>query len=203
MRNFMLGLLALLIMTGCTIDNTADLRPAPQMTLAQFTPIRLPVRVVDVLTPEAANTAKGQGTLPMPIDTALATYARQRFAAAGGKPNMTVTVVETRFKKSPLRDVTGAGLGILTMQRVQDVEIGARVRIEIIDGPRQQIKQEYNLSSRLELSDQLSLAERDLKLVRFTEGFLVKLDTQILDGLQNTFPDLHLQKIAPTPAGEM
>ena len=139
----------------------------------------------------------------MPLDEALLTYARKRFAAAGGSPSMTVTILETRFSKSPLRDVTGAGLGILTMQRVQDVEIGARVRVEIADGIRQNIKQDYNLSSRTELSDQLSLAERDLKLTRFMEGFLVKLDTQILDGLQNAFPDLHIQKIAPTPTGSM
>ncbi len=197
MRIHITLLAVMLMITGCTIDNTADLRPAPQMTLDQFSAINLPVQTVNVVSPAAAQ--KGQGVLPMPIDQALDMYAHKRFVANGGSPKMTVTIVETRFKQSPLRDVTGAGLGILTMQRVQDIEIGAQVRVEIMDGTRQQIKQSYNLSSRTELSDQLSLAERDLKLVRFMEGFLVKLDTQILDGLQNAFPHLGLQRIPPIP----
>ncbi|MES2729770.1 MAG: hypothetical protein V4621_06715 [Pseudomonadota bacterium] len=196
-------MLATLMLAGCTIDNTAALRPAPQMTLEQFTPLTLPVRTVDVIPTQGMNTNAGYGVLPMPVDQAIEGYARKRFIAGGGAPTMTVTVVESRFKQSPMRDVTGAGLGILTMQRMQTIEIGARVKVEIMDGTRQQTRQEYNLSSKTELSDQLSLADRDLKLIRFMEGFLIKLDTQILEGVQKAVPSMTLTKIQPTPSGEM
>lgn len=197
-RLFLTALLGCLLV-ACTAENNAAIRQIPDITFANYNSLSLPVNKVDVIPPtDKLGDDTGFGVLPVPLDQVGTRYARQRFIAGGGEPNMTVVIADTRFSETPLRDGTTSGLDMLTMQRQQQVSIGMTIRLEVVDGTKRTVKQEFQLDRKITLNDNLSLADRDLKLVRFTEGFMADIDKLVITKLSDIFPNVTVQMLPRT-----
>lgn len=195
----LIALTALTLLTACTDQNTAAIRQTPTITFANFGAVTLPVNRVDVIPPtDRPGNTTGYGVLPMPLDEVGRRYAEKRFAAGGGVSNMNIVIADTRFAATDLKPGTKTGLDILTMQRRQQISIGMTIRIEIADGARRVVKDEHRLDRKTEIPENLSLAERDMRLLNFTERFMADLDKQVMAGLREEFPTL-----APTASPDV
>jgi hypothetical protein len=192
-----------LLLVGCTEQNNAAIRQTPTLTFANYGQISLPVNNVNVIPAKSRpGNETGYGILPIPLDQVGQRYAERRFAANGGVPTMTVTIADTRFEQTALRPGTKTGLDVLTMQRRQQIDIGMTIKIDIADGTKRTVTNEYRLDRKIDFAEDISLAERDMRLLNFTERFMADLDQRIVAGLREEYPNLgpaSAPYIAPAP----
>lgn len=196
-RNVMRALLATALLAGplgagltaCTASNDAAIRATQKASFDNYTPLMLPVSRVDVIKPGVKpGNQTGYGVLPVAIDEMGERYAERRFQAAGGTPVLSVVIVDTRFSETALQNGTSSGLDMLTMQRQKTVSIGMTLRLDLVDGTRRTARQEFQLDRKITFGENISLAERDLKLLRFEEGFMADIDKMVVQKLDDLIP---------------
>lgn len=168
------------VMLGaCTPPPTVKQEP-PQITFSHLAPIRLDTRAVQVVETYRAPFAAPNidHVAPVPPIKVLQNWITDRLATTGGPASLTVEItdasliekplarkgnLESTFKAQPVSEITGR----LAVRLAIQGDDGSTANAEVITQRRQT------------LLDNLSLAERDQKLLDFVEGMGQDLNRQM------------------------
>lgn len=168
------------VMLGaCTPPPTVKQEP-PQITFSHLAPIRLDTRAVQVIKTYRAPFAAPNidHVAPVPPIKVLQNWIADRLATTGGPASLTVEItdasliekplarkgnLESTFKAQPVSEITGR----LAVRLAIQGDDGSTANAEVITQQRQT------------LLDNLSLAERDQKLLDFVEGMGQDLNRQM------------------------
>ncbi len=182
MKQYLLCAGAIAMLAGCAVPAA----PAPQLTFANYAPVRLNAASADVqeayISPNDPQDVAGQFVLP-PAD-AVKRYAANRFNAAGGGSGVFSIVIEdARVHLKGLSQqnkvLNWSGVG-------KEDEYRVLLQLKIVmqpDGMSGRQSTSIKMDRTLVMPASVTLAERDERQTKFLEKLIADVDARINEAL--------------------
>ncbi len=186
MRKYLLCAAALAALSGCALTPAA---PSPQLSFANYTPIRLNTASADVQEAyEVANDPKDiAGQFVLPPAEAVKRYAANRFNAAHtGNGVFTIAIEDARVYLNELNEenkvLDWSGIG-----KEDEYHVMLRLRVTMQpDGMSGRQNTTIKMDRTLVMPSSVTLAERDMRQTRFLEKLIADVDARIGEALDQS-----------------
>lgn len=188
MKKIMMTVAAMALLTGCTTSSPGGM-PAPQLTFANYAPIRLNVQSSAVeeayVNPNDPRDISGQFVIS-PAE-AIKRYAEKRFQATGtGNGQFSIRIEDARVHLNEIpqnnKVLKWSGVG-------QEDQYTLYLRLNVTplpDGVLRSPSTIVRMERTLVMPSSVSIEEREMRQVRFLEKLMTDVDAAIQKAIEET-----------------
>lgn len=189
MKKILMTAAAVAVIAGFTACANTNVSTAPQLTFANYGPINLNVQSTDVIeaytNPNDPQDVSSQFVLAP--SEAVKRYAANRFHASGAPDGrFTIEIQDSRIH---LRQIKQESKVLAAMDAGTEDEYHVWLTLKVISAPsgfQGSQSTSIKMDRTLVMKSSVTLAEREMKQVKFLEELIASVDQRINDSLEQT-----------------
>ncbi len=177
---------ALIALPACQSGSHPDGKPLATMTFSHLQPLRLNAASVNVINQSQASGNIAEGFL-VPMDEMIRAYVQRRLVAGGGDPvvNVIIERINVTHERKASQNTVANYLDMDYMDQYK-VDLGMHINMEdpLTGGQR---GRRFNLQRVMNISEHVSVAERETRQMQGLEEMFRQIDETIVDIVKNDF----------------
>jgi hypothetical protein len=180
-KRFFLSAAAILALSACASTAHVDGAPSPSMTFENFSPMTLNVQAIQVTQASMASDPKDISVqFVIPPEQAVRQYADRRFSATGmGNGQFTLQIQDSRVHFRQIQEdskvLSWSGIG-----QEDEYRVFLRVMVTPLpDGAQGHASTVLTMERTLVMPSSVTLADREMRQIKFMEKMIADLDTSI------------------------